>query len=70
MGDLWKELPVFKNWVEDMALYQYLPKNRFWLVRTYVHMHIFQKGGGGRIEEGDFRKIKKMNRRILNIKFS
>ena len=53
-----------------MALYQYLPKNRFWLVRTYVHMHIFQKGGGGRIEEGDFRKIKKMNRRILNIKFS
>ena len=33
-----------------------LPKNRFWLVHLYVHMHIFQKGGG-RIEEGDFRKI-------------
>ena len=65
MGDLWKELPVFKNWVEDMALYQYLPKNRFWLVHMYVHMHIFQRGGEDRGRW--FSQNKKMNRRILNI---
>ena len=56
MSDLKKDLPVLKNWVEDMVLY--LPKNRFWLVRTYVRTYAYISKRGGGLEEGDFLKIK------------
>ena len=54
MSDLKKDLPVLKNWVEDMVLY--LPKNRFWLVRTYVRTYAYISKRGGVWRKGIFLK--------------